>query len=239
VVRFRLYVNRFLSFFLLYSLLLTLTTYTKAGAPPFMLGTADNSTANFQNNETQDQNVSAPQSIPGSISDYERRVNAFNKKRPWPTKAGRQSRAPSWSDRISARDEDDQYDVSGRSRSHSRTRTRTRSRLNKVSFGAGGEEEEEEEEEEIVGVTVSDGEQDEIEDREHRRWLFRHGGARRRHSFHDVSSFGHVRVLPTERMGIDVGLATQLLVMLRREEHLENVLACLQVCVCLSCVRTS
>ena len=200
-----------------------------------MLGTAENSIANFQNNETQDQNVSAAQSVLGSISDYERRVNAFNKKRPWPVvgKAGRQSRAPSWSDPISARDildEDDQYDASVRSRSHSRTRTRTRSRLNKVSFGADGEEEEEEDE--IAGVTVSDGEQEEIEDREHRRWLFRHGGARRRHSFHDVSSFDHVRVLPTERMGIDVGLATQLLVMLRREEHLENVLACLQVCVC-------
>jgi len=214
----------------------------KAGAPPFMLRTAENSTANFQNNESQ-QNVSAPQSVLGSISDYDRRVNAFNKKRPWPVvgKAGRQSRAPSWSDPISARDildEDDQYDAPGRSRSHSRTRARTRSRLNKVSFGADGEEEEEEEDE-IAGVTVSDGEQEEIEDREHRRWLLRHGGARRRrHSFHDVSSFDHVRVLPTERMGIDVGLATQLLIMLRREEHLQNVLACLQVCACVTCIRT-
>jgi len=36
-------------------------------------------------------------------------------------------------------------------------------------------------------------------------------------------------VLPLERMRIDVGLSGQLLVMLRREEHLENVLACLHV----------
>jgi hypothetical protein len=157
------------------------------------------------------------------MSDYDKRVHAFNKKRPWPVgKGGRQSRVPSWSDPVSARDilDEDElgyYDGSGRSRSRSRSRTRTWSSHLRGSFGPDVEE---------IGVTVSGGEAS--GDGEHRRRLFRHG-VRRRHSFHDLSSFGHVRVLPPKRMRVDVGLSGQLLVMLRREEHLENVLACLQV----------
>jgi hypothetical protein len=191
----------------------------QAGAHPFVLGAAEHSTANI---EAQDQNTG--QSVVGSISDYERRVNDFNKKRPWPAgRVGRQSRVPSWSDPISARDILDEGDVednderSGRSRSRSRTRTRTFSRLDSVIFGADGEE---------IGVTVSGDEG--AGDVERRRRLFRHV-RKRRHSFHDVSSFGHIRVLPPDRMRIDVGLSGQLLVMLRREEHLQNVLACLRV----------
>jgi hypothetical protein len=50
-----------------------------------------------------------------------------------------------------------------------------------------------------------------------------------------------MRVLPLDRMRIDVELCGQLLVMHRRERHLEGVLACLQVCsvVCLSLAHDS
>jgi hypothetical protein len=160
------------------------------------------------------------------MSDYDRRVNAFNQKRPRGVgRPGWQSRVTSWSDPISATrdilDEDvlEGHDGSGgRSRSGSGSRARTWSR---DSFGAtdGGE----------VGVTVSGDEAGGLGDGERRRRLFRHRSGRRRHSFHDLSSFGHVRVLHAERMRIDVELAGQLLIMLRREEHLQNVLACLQV----------
>lgn len=156
------------------------------------------------------------------MSDYDRRISAFNKKRPWVVgKGGWQSRVTSWSDPISARDLLDEdmieyHDASGRSRSHSGGRARTWSRPGRDSFGADGDE---------VRMTVS-GEEAGGDD-EHRRRLFRHG-AKRRHSFHDVSSLDYVRVLPVERMKIDVELSGQLLIMLRREEHLENVLACLQ-----------
>lgn len=184
-----------------------------------MLGATGDSSANFTNNDTRDQNASAR----GSISDYDKRVNAFNKKRPLPAgKGGWGNRVTSWSDPISARnillDEDEVRDHDGSSSSsHSGTRARAWSRVWRDSFGADGEE---------VGVTVSGDEG--AGDVERRRRLFRHC-ARRRHSFHDLSSFDYVRVLSPERMRIDVALSGQLLVMLRREEHLENVLACLEV----------
>lgn len=103
-------------------------------------------------------------------------------------------------------------DEDGQARS--RSRSRSRSRLGKLSFGADGEE--------IVSPDDAD------EDGEHRKRLVRHG-LRRRHSFHDFRTFSGMRVLLPERMRIDVGLCGQLLVMRRREEHLKNALACLQV----------
>lgn len=51
----------------------------------------------------------------------------------------------------------------------------------------------------------------------------------RRRSFHDLSSLRDMRVLTPERMRIDVELCGQMLIMTRREQHLLNVLACLQV----------
>jgi len=51
----------------------------------------------------------------------------------------------------------------------------------------------------------------------------------RRHSFGDLSTFRDMRVLSAERMRIDVELCGQLLVLSRRQEHLQNILACLQV----------
>lgn len=187
-----------------------------AATHPFALGTAGESTANVPSSQTHEQNTSAP----GSISDYERRIMAFNKK--WPRhvlgKGAMQSRVPSWSDPISAQNILDEDEMernryrSSSSRSHSRSRTSSQGQLSIPTNYEGV-------------VSVEDGT---VGDSEHRRRLFRHR-ARRRHSFHDPSSFNHVRVLPTERMQIDVGLCGQMLIMRRREAHLKNVLLCLQV----------
>jgi len=99
------------------------------------------------------------------------------------------------------------------SRSRSRSRASSRSRLD---FRTVGE-----------GIVIGVGEDAATGDGEHRSRLFHHR-ARRRHSFHDIASFEHMRVLPPARMQIDVGLCGQMLIMRRREEHLENVLLCLQ-----------
>lgn len=191
-----------------------ITQFSKDGAHPFILGAGENSTPNLYHRPSQeiDNNGNHPSVAPsalGSISDYERRVSAFNRKRP--SKGGYQSRVPSWSDPVSARnmmDEDNEMDAGGSSRS----RSHSGSRLARFSFGANGED-----------VILPAG----AEDGEHRKRLVRHG-ARRRHSFHDLS-FDHVRVILPERMRIDVGLCGQFLAMRRREEHLDNILACLQV----------
>lgn len=51
----------------------------------------------------------------------------------------------------------------------------------------------------------------------------------RRRSWHqDPKSFKDLKVLSAERMRIDVALCGQILIMVRREEHLKNVLACVQ-----------
>ncbi|PFH52744.1 hypothetical protein AMATHDRAFT_1795 [Amanita thiersii Skay4041] len=51
----------------------------------------------------------------------------------------------------------------------------------------------------------------------------------RRRSFHDLNSLEDMIILTPEQMRIDVELCGQMLVMLRRQEHLRNVIACLQV----------
>lgn len=51
----------------------------------------------------------------------------------------------------------------------------------------------------------------------------------RRRSFHDLETFKGVEVLSLERMVIDVEICGQLLIASRREEHLENVAACIKV----------
>lgn len=50
---------------------------------------------------------------------------------------------------------------------------------------------------------------------------------KKRRSFDDADSLRNMRILPIERMRTDVELCGQLLVMRRREQHLANVLACL------------
>lgn len=183
-----------------------------ADAPPFMLGGA-NSANNLSHRPSQETDNGRQASVIGSISDYERRVSAFNKKRPWPSTKGGQSRMSSWSDPISARyalDEDTELDMGGSSRS--RSRSGSRSRPERFSFGG---------DEAVMLPSVA-------EDGEFRKRLARRR-VRRRHSFHALQSFQHLRVLLPERMKIDVGLCGQLLTMQRREDHLENVLACLNV----------
>lgn len=54
----------------------------------------------------------------------------------------------------------------------------------------------------------------------------------RRQSFHDLSQFRDIKVLTPERMRIDVDLSGQFLIMWRRERHLQNVIATLQVGKC-------
>lgn len=51
----------------------------------------------------------------------------------------------------------------------------------------------------------------------------------RRRSFHDLPSLRGMRMQNLEQMRVDVELCGQLLIMARREEHLRNVMACLQV----------
>jgi len=53
---------------------------------------------------------------------------------------------------------------------------------------------------------------------------------RRRRSFHDLDTFRRLEVLSRDQMRIDVELCGQLLIMLRREEHLRNVITCVKVC---------
>ncbi|KAF8559090.1 hypothetical protein OG21DRAFT_1503545 [Imleria badia] len=50
----------------------------------------------------------------------------------------------------------------------------------------------------------------------------------RRHTFHDLSSVQHMPVLRTDWMRIDVELCGQILMMRRREAHLEGVVKCLE-----------
>ena len=56
----------------------------------------------------------------------------------------------------------------------------------------------------------------------------------RRRSFHDLKSLRAMPVLTAERMKIDVEIAGQVLIMARREQHLRNVVACLEVNISLS-----
>ncbi|KIK97154.1 hypothetical protein PAXRUDRAFT_136907 [Paxillus rubicundulus Ve08.2h10] len=54
------------------------------------------------------------------------------------------------------------------------------------------------------------------------------GRIRRRHTFNDLRSVRDVHVLRTDRMCIDVELCGQVLIMRRREAHLEGVVKCLE-----------
>ncbi|KAF8621597.1 hypothetical protein AX15_007620 [Amanita polypyramis BW_CC] len=50
----------------------------------------------------------------------------------------------------------------------------------------------------------------------------------RRRSFHDLGSLRDIFVLTPEQMRIDVELCGQMLIMIRRGEHLQNIISCLQ-----------
>ncbi|PIL37168.1 hypothetical protein GSI_00860 [Ganoderma sinense ZZ0214-1] len=142
------------------------------------------------------------------ISDYDRRVSEFNQRRPF-TKS--QSRIISWSDARSARDF--LHDpTSAASREH----RIGASPLGKADSSTGVEDEDEAVIEDISFL-----------EKQHRRRLLSSGPDRRR-SFDDAANLADTRILPIERMRIDVDLCGQLIIMRRREAHLANVVACLE-----------
>lgn len=60
-----------------------------------------------------------------------------------------------------------------------------------------------------------------------------------RKSYHDLESLRPMKVLSPDRMKIDVELCAQVLIMVRREEHLRNVVACLEVGIALGIYEPS
>ena len=143
------------------------------------------------------------------VSEYERRVSEFNQRRP-ATKS--QSRIVSWSDARTARDM-----LHDPSSSSARNRHHIGSPLGKAESASPTEDKNDMDTDDLS----------ETEQKLHRRRLLAAGPDRRR-SFDDADDLADTRVLPIERMRIDVELCGQLLVMRRREAHLANVVACLQ-----------
>ncbi|KAI0650708.1 hypothetical protein C8Q79DRAFT_923901 [Trametes meyenii] len=137
------------------------------------------------------------------LSDYDRRVTEFDQRRPT-TKP--QSRIISWADTRSARD-----------------MLRDPSKENRIGASPLGRTDSTSSRGEDESVSVADAADAE---KLHRRRLLASGADRRR-SFDDAADLADSRILPIERMRIDVELCGQLLVMRRREAHLANVLACL------------
>ena len=140
------------------------------------------------------------------LSEYDRRVTEFNRKRP-STKPHYQSRIISWSDPVSAKEIVDMN--SSDDKEQPRQKPSPLSRTDSI-----GDDETE--------ATASDTEMDTVRRRRPRPF-----GPRRCRSFDAASDVAETRVLPLERMRIDVDLCGQLLVMHRREQHLINVAECL------------
>ncbi|KAI0068856.1 hypothetical protein BV25DRAFT_1792230 [Artomyces pyxidatus] len=139
------------------------------------------------------------QSSTANLSDYDRRVSEFNHRRPWKPT---QFRVTSWSDPRSAKDEDG---LTGS----------TSSIAGRLGSAPGHAREETIKVEDVMA---------------HRRRRQRYGyGLERRRSFDDADSLRKMRVLPIERMKIDVDLCGQLLIMRRREAHLAGVVSTLHV----------
>ncbi len=144
------------------------------------------------------------------LSEYDRRVTEFNRKRPPGTKP--QSRIISWSDSRSARG---LLHEKGSKEQH-RTAVGA-SPLGKTDSASSPLDDND-------GVSMADpGELKKV----HPRRLLAFGSERRR-SFDDAPDFANSHILPVERMRIDIELCGQLLVMRRREAHLANVAACFQ-----------
>ncbi|PCH41011.1 hypothetical protein WOLCODRAFT_162738 [Wolfiporia cocos MD-104 SS10] len=136
------------------------------------------------------------------LSEYDRRVIEFNRKRP-PKRPHLQARIVSWSDPFSAQDLDEDVETEGKLKA-------------RATLGVENEGEPE-------GL-ASDTDMEGVR---RRRTTIRR--LRRCHSFDATSQFKDMCVLPIERMRIDVELCGELLVMMRREQHLANIAACLAV----------
>ncbi|KAK7695822.1 hypothetical protein QCA50_000460 [Cerrena zonata] len=132
-------------------------------------------------------------------SDYDRRVSEFNHKR-HPMKPQYQTRVISWSDPVTARDIIDE--PGDKKRGPSPLSKNTMDGMEVSSMLAYAE--------------------DSTEDLRRAKFL------RGRRSFDDADKLKGTRILPVEHMRTDVDLCGQLLVMYRREQHLANVLMCIQ-----------
>lgn len=154
-------------------------------------------------------------SLANAKAERERKVLEFDQKRPWGSRVS-QSRISSWADPVSARNildgEDEEVGVGVK-----RKKDMRQSRLAEGSVV----EEEEEDEGEFAGDWP-----DEVRETPRRTLMY---DAQRRRSFHDLPSLRGMRMQNLEQMRVDVELCGQLLIMARREEHLRNVMACLQV----------
>ncbi|KAF7292462.1 hypothetical protein HMN09_01230300 [Mycena chlorophos] len=170
-----------------------------------------------------------------NAEEYERKLHAFNHKRPWGNRMV-QNRISSWSDPISARgimdsDESEESDTGETGSGVSDVRRhrppprqpRTSSRLGQMTILNEPDEVIYEEPTEASGY-LSDAPPRLAPKRKQAPTL-----KRCRSWHHDPKSFHDVKVLSPERMRIDVALCGQVLVLLRRAEHLRNVLACVQV----------
>ncbi|TBU49553.1 hypothetical protein BD309DRAFT_947112 [Dichomitus squalens] len=142
------------------------------------------------------------------VSEYDRRVSEFNHRRP-PIKS--QSRIVSWSDARTAR---------GLLHDHSSSSAKVRHHVGASPLGRADSSPGED----------NNADMDDLDDmeKELRRRRVLAVGPYRRRSFDDALDLADTRILPVERMRIDVELCGQLLVMRRREAHLANVVACLQ-----------
>ncbi|KAG6854767.1 hypothetical protein C0991_001194 [Blastosporella zonata] len=149
-------------------------------------------------------------------TEYERKVSEFNQKRPLGTRVP-QHRISSWADPFSAReffdDEGSVLDGSSRSR---------RPRGNTIGSVIG---------EVSVSSDVALDNWEQLDGNEFEGWFRRKEtfGPNRRRSFHDLVSLRRMRIIPVEHMRVDVELAGQLLILTRREQHLQNVISCLEV----------
>ncbi|KAJ7095410.1 hypothetical protein B0H15DRAFT_1020241, partial [Mycena belliarum] len=162
-----------------------------------------------------------------NAEEYDRKLTAFNHKRPWGSRLN-QNRVSSWSDPVSARevlDADESEESMGEEINLVRDRhRRIGSRLARASVLGGEDDPLYEEPSDLAGY-LSDAAP--LPPLERRPTML---GPRRRRSWHqDPKSFKDLKILTPERMRIDVALCGQVLIMTRREEHLENILACLQV----------
>ncbi|KAG6900955.1 hypothetical protein C0993_004392 [Termitomyces sp. T159_Od127] len=162
-------------------------------------------------------------------SEYERKVTEFNQKRPW-GKRKPHNRISTWADPLSAREllDKERSDFNRYMRSRRRKRagngwgtSASASETWEDSDGYQSSQEDEVKRKETLGQQRSVSPLHYIP--------FLHSPLLRRRSFHDIGTLRGMRVMHVEHMRVDVELAGQFLIMSRREQHLQNVIACLQV----------
>ncbi|KAJ7591009.1 hypothetical protein C8J56DRAFT_783202 [Mycena floridula] len=147
------------------------------------------------------------QNINASDPAYDKKVAEFVRKRPWGDKFVA-TRVTSWSDPVSARGEAEIVEAGPSSNGAVPKTPMVTATEDQGRNQPRGKSQERHERETSVGPAS------------HRL---------RRRSFHSLSQFQEVKVLSVERLRIDVELSGQLLIMWRRDEHLRNVIATLQV----------